>query len=98
MYRLLLTRVLGFDQRPTQGTDGGWLNRPRRPRGDLRYQLLSAEARHRWNLYHAMLQCQAARELQLDEQLLPARSQDFLHCDIAMDPTGENTETFNRKR
>lgn len=97
VYRRLLEMVLGFCQRPVQSvTDGGWLQKPRPPRGgkDARVPLLTSDPRCAWNALHILTGLRDAREVQLDESLLPYRTQDFLNGD----PLYEEVATDNAKR
>jgi hypothetical protein len=86
VYRRLLEVCLGFCQRPVQTTDGGWLQRPRRGPGgkDARVPLLTTDPRCAWNALHILRALRDTREVQLDETILPYRTQDFLNGDDAL--------------
>lgn len=77
VYRRLLECVLGFAQQPAQTTDGGWLQRPRRGGAgkDARVPLLSSDPRFAWNALHILRSLRDTREIQLDETMLPFRTQ-----------------------
>lgn len=96
VYRRLLEVVLGFCQRPVQTSDGGWLQKPRRPGPgkDARVPLLTSDPRYAWNAFHILRGLRDTREVQLDESLLPYRTQDFLNGDALF----EEVATDNAKR
>jgi len=86
VYRRLLELCLGFCQRPVQPTDGGWLQKPRRGPAsrDARLPLLTTDPRCSWNALHILRALRDTREVQLDETILPYRTQDYLNGDDAL--------------
>jgi hypothetical protein len=78
VYRRLLEVCLGFCQRPMQVIEGGWMAKPRGGSKDARVPLLTSDPRCAWNALHILRGLRDTREVQLDESLLPYRTQDFL--------------------
>lgn len=85
-YHTLLDKFLGFHSLQGVFPLGGWMNRPRvPPRGsadlDTRFALLTSHDDYKWNIYYSLMLMSgdSARDLQMDTQCLPPRTQEFFN-------------------